>query len=160
MFVNDVIDMFEIGENVTRVGIATFSSHVYREFYLNQYYDKEQIKTAVGRIIQRQGYSTNTGRAIWHMRKRMFSTRHGSRPNVAKVGNEIGLLFLLLTSLFLTLSLFQQQQQQQQLEANNSLQLVILHFLYLPWFHIFAPANCHLHSALRLKAIKHLHTNT
>ena len=84
-FVNDVIDMFEVGENVTRIGIATFSSHIYREFYLDEYYDKDQIKSAVNRIHQRQGYSTNTGMAIWHMRKRMFSKRHGSRRNVAKV---------------------------------------------------------------------------
>lgn len=85
-FVNDVIDMFEVGENVTRVGIASFSSHVYREFHLDDYFDKESMKRAVNRIVQRQGYSTNTGTAIWHMRKRMFSERHGSRPGVAKVG--------------------------------------------------------------------------
>ena len=84
-FVDDVINMFEIGENVTRVGIATFSSHVYREFHLNRYYDKDEMRRAIHRIRQRQGYSTNTGMAIWHMRKRMFSMRHGSRSGVAKV---------------------------------------------------------------------------
>ncbi|WAR02588.1 COLA1-like protein [Mya arenaria] len=85
-FVNNVISMFKIASNVTRVGITTFSSQVHREFYLNSYFSKDSMRSRVSSIRQTHGYHTNTGLAIWHMRHRMFSPRRGSRPDVAKIG--------------------------------------------------------------------------
>lgn len=85
VFVNDVIRMFEIADNVTRVGVTTFSSHVHGEIYLDDYFDKDDLTTAVSRIRQRHGFSTNTGLALWHMRRRMFAEKRGGRKNVAKV---------------------------------------------------------------------------
>ncbi|KAH3890751.1 hypothetical protein DPMN_014839 [Dreissena polymorpha] len=85
-FVNDVIGMFEIAENVTRVAVSTFSSQVNRIFFLDTYVDKWSIQRQVSSIRQEHGYITNTGMAILHMRHRMFSDQHGARPGVAKIG--------------------------------------------------------------------------
>lgn len=75
------------GRLTTSYGIISngFSSQVYREFYLNDFYDKDDIRDAINDITQRQGFSTNTGLAIWHMRRRMFTKRRGAREGVSKV---------------------------------------------------------------------------
>ncbi|XP_071117256.1 matrilin-4-like [Haliotis cracherodii] len=71
-FVTDVVDMFDIGPNNTRVGVATFSSYYYPQFGLDRYEDKEQLKQAILRIPY-MGGNTLTGTAIRYMREKAFA---------------------------------------------------------------------------------------
>ncbi|XP_061189713.1 collagen alpha-3(VI) chain-like isoform X2 [Saccostrea echinata] len=85
-FVKDVISMFQIGENTTRVGVLTYSSNVNREFYLDKFHTKEDVLSAIGRISQMHGYATHTNKAIKFMREKMFSVNHGAREDVPQIG--------------------------------------------------------------------------
>ncbi|XP_067667262.1 cartilage matrix protein-like [Haliotis asinina] len=71
-FVSEVVDLFDIGPNKTRVGVATFSSRYYPQFGLDKYEDKEQLKKAILRIPY-MGGNTHTGTAIRYMRERAFA---------------------------------------------------------------------------------------
>ncbi|XP_046581539.1 cartilage matrix protein-like [Haliotis rubra] len=71
-FVSDVVDLFDIGPNNTRVGVATFSSLYYPQFGLDTYEDKEQLKKAILRIPY-MGGNTLTGTAIRYMREKAFA---------------------------------------------------------------------------------------
>lgn len=84
-FVSNVVDMFQIGHNEIRVGVAIFSSKVYPQFRLIDYPTKRSLQKAIRLIQQRHG-DTNTASAIRHMRKRMFKKRQGARRNVPHVG--------------------------------------------------------------------------
>ncbi|XP_046581489.1 cartilage matrix protein-like [Haliotis rubra] len=71
-FVSDVVDLFDIGPNNTRVGVATFSSLYYPQFGLDTYEDKEQLKKAILEIPY-MGGNTLTGTAIRYMREKAFA---------------------------------------------------------------------------------------
>ncbi|XP_021344236.1 integrin alpha-1-like [Mizuhopecten yessoensis] len=77
--------MFQIGENRTRIGLATYSSDVHTEFHLNENFDRPSLHQSLSRVRQRRGFVTNTKLAIWTMRRKMFSERRGARPGVVKV---------------------------------------------------------------------------
>lgn len=85
-FVKDVVSMFQVDVNHTRIGIVTYGSRVRREFYLNEFLTKPGVLSAIDRIRQMQGYATHTHRAIKFMRQTMFTTEKGARADVAKIG--------------------------------------------------------------------------
>lgn len=85
-FVKDVVSMFQVDVNHTRIGIVTYGSRVRREFYLNEFLTKPGVLSAIDRIRQMQGYATHTPRAIKFMRQTMFTTEKGARADVAKIG--------------------------------------------------------------------------
>lgn len=87
-FVRDVVSMFQIGENMTRIGVATYSNKVNTEFYLDEYYDSSDLLKALRTVSYGSGDETDTASAIKHMRKELFSPSHGSRSNheVSKIG--------------------------------------------------------------------------
>lgn len=85
-FVKDVVSMFEIEENTTRIGVVTYGSNIRREFYLNEFSTKSGVLSAINRIRQMRGYATHTNKALKFMRERMFSATHGARENVARIG--------------------------------------------------------------------------
>lgn len=85
-FVKDVVSMFQVDVNQTRIGIVTYGSSVRREFYLNEFPTKQGVLSAIDRIRQMQGYATHTHSAIKFMRQTMFATEKGARDDVARVG--------------------------------------------------------------------------
>ncbi|XP_060066993.1 cartilage matrix protein-like [Ylistrum balloti] len=84
-FINEVVDMFQIGQNRTRISLATYSTNVHVEFHLNENYERQSLRQALSGVRQRRGFITNTKLAIWTMRKKMFSEHNGARPGVVKV---------------------------------------------------------------------------
>ena len=75
-FIEAIISSFEIAENLTKVGIVTFSDKSHVEFDLNKYKEEKNMKTAVNSIKQILG-GTNTASAITEMSD-LFK---GGRPN-------------------------------------------------------------------------------
>ena len=85
-FVKEVVGMFQIGADKTRVGVTTYSHDVFTEIRLNEHFDKESLQDAVSRVRKRRGFRTRTGLALTHMRKRLFTEEYGARDGVVKVG--------------------------------------------------------------------------
>ncbi|XP_050408316.1 collagen alpha-1(XII) chain isoform X5 [Patella vulgata] len=85
-FVQNIVSMFNIGENYTQVGMATFNRHTDLQFHLNTYHKKEDLIEAIGLVEETYGDATNTADAVRFMRREMFSPRHGSRKGVPRVG--------------------------------------------------------------------------
>ncbi|ESO97407.1 hypothetical protein LOTGIDRAFT_115133, partial [Lottia gigantea] len=85
-FVQNIVSMFRIGEQWTRVGLATFNSKVQVQFQLNSYLNKTALLEAIGNVEETYGDATDTASAVRYMRKYMFSKRHGSRKKVPRVG--------------------------------------------------------------------------
>ncbi|CAG2243895.1 unnamed protein product [Mytilus edulis] len=77
-FVEQVVDKFPISENEVRVGLLTFSYHVYPAFNLNTYVDKKSLKHGIKRVAY-VGEGTHTAEAIAYARDKMFSTQNGGR---------------------------------------------------------------------------------
>ena len=73
-FVSDIdIDAGEI-----RIGLLTYNTRPYIQFYLNEHRTKSELLTAIDRVQYRLG-STNTAQAIKSARTRMFTTGRGAR---------------------------------------------------------------------------------
>ena len=85
-FVKDVVSMFQIDTNTTRIGIVTYASSVQEEFYLDEFLSKHGVMAAIDRIGQMRGFATHKNRAIRIMRQKMFAKEHGARDGVARIG--------------------------------------------------------------------------
>ncbi|ESP00553.1 hypothetical protein LOTGIDRAFT_112071, partial [Lottia gigantea] len=83
-FVANVVDKFTISPNKTRVGLAVFSTGYRQLIALDQYYDKEDIKTAIKNIPYMTG-DTYTDRALNKMRTEAFHANN-VREGVIKIG--------------------------------------------------------------------------
>jgi collagen type VI alpha len=59
MFVENITEQFEIGEDHTRVSLVTFGTGSHNEFYLNQYYNKTQLLSQIAKAHYPNG-ETNT----------------------------------------------------------------------------------------------------
>lgn len=79
-FIKDVIDMFNVGVNETRVGLVRFSTRARVGFNLKNYHDKKNLGRAID-DIQQAGGNTNTGEALRIARDYSFATRQGGRPD-------------------------------------------------------------------------------
>lgn len=77
-FVQQVVDKFPISEDEVRVGLLTFSYHVYPAFNLNTYVDKKSLKHGIKRVAY-VGEGTHTAEAIAYARDKMFSAQNGGR---------------------------------------------------------------------------------
>ena len=76
-FMTDLIGSFKISQELVRVGVAQFSSHPKKEFYLNQFYTAEEVtKNILDMVQQKEG--TMIGRALDFI-KTYFQTSAGSR---------------------------------------------------------------------------------
>ena len=60
-FVRDLVNEFDIGSSKVRVGVQKYSSGTNTEFHLNQYYDRNTVKSKVMGVVFTGG-TTNTGR--------------------------------------------------------------------------------------------------
>ncbi|XP_067023578.1 protocadherin Fat 4-like isoform X2 [Acropora muricata] len=79
-FVKNVVDFFNIGKAGTHVAVVTYSTNTKLEFNLKAYYTKSSIKTAVGKISYRGGW-TYTANSLDYVRKNIFATSQGMRPD-------------------------------------------------------------------------------
>lgn len=83
-FVQDLMKPADIDNGNVRVGLLTYSTDVYTQFYLNEYNSKSAIINAIGNVPYNYG-STNTADAMKSMRTEMFSTARGDRPDVDNI---------------------------------------------------------------------------
>ncbi|KAK7450507.1 hypothetical protein BaRGS_00039938 [Batillaria attramentaria] len=60
VFVQDLVNDFDIGSNTIRVGVEKYESKSYTEFNLNAYYVKSTMVSVIGNIYYSRG-GTNTG---------------------------------------------------------------------------------------------------
>ncbi|KAK7494669.1 hypothetical protein BaRGS_00014067, partial [Batillaria attramentaria] len=84
VFVEDVINSFEVGKNKVRVGILKYSDSARTEFNLNDFYNETELNETISKIVYTMG-QTNTGNALDHLRTDMFTPENGDRPNVPNV---------------------------------------------------------------------------
>lgn len=68
VFVQNVIDFFDIGVNGTHAAVVTFSTYPKIEFNLYEYMNKIDMKAAVSRIVYNAGF-TYTADAVETTRK-------------------------------------------------------------------------------------------
>ena len=84
-FMNNVVRSFDIGQDMVRIGVATFGNNVYPQFQLNTFFNKDEVLRQIDRIPF-MDQSTNTPEALRYMRQTMFTARNGDRafvPNSA-----------------------------------------------------------------------------
>ncbi|CAL1535306.1 unnamed protein product, partial [Lymnaea stagnalis] len=84
-FVRSVAAMFQIGRNLTQVGMGTFGDRPFLQFGLDVYLTKASLLRAIRNVKKSDGLSTATDKAISFLRKFMFQTRFGARTNVPHV---------------------------------------------------------------------------
>ncbi|XP_022620988.1 integrin alpha-2 [Seriola dumerili] len=82
-FLQKLIPALDIGPKNTQVSVIQYAVDPKFEFTLNQYKNKEDVISAVSRITQVYGHSTNTFKAIQYASKQGFD--RGGRPGAAKV---------------------------------------------------------------------------
>ena len=78
-FISDFVELFDIGQENTRVGLIQYSDQIRHEFDLNQYSDKNSLLQAIAQTQYLTGL-TRTGAAIQHMVQEGFAQRRGARP--------------------------------------------------------------------------------
>ncbi|TDH11238.1 hypothetical protein EPR50_G00058700 [Perca flavescens] len=81
-FTTTLVDSFEVGEKLVRIGLCQFSDNPKDEFYLNKYYNKEDLNTQILKVDYTGGNSY-LGRALDHV-KDYFEESRGSRDQVPK----------------------------------------------------------------------------
>ena len=80
-FLNQLVDLFEIGQDKTRVAAVIFSEKVELEFPLNAYSNAESVKRAISDMVQLK-HETNTAEAFKVTREQCFNVANGDRPKV------------------------------------------------------------------------------
>ncbi|XP_039661145.1 collagen alpha-6(VI) chain-like [Perca fluviatilis] len=81
-FTTTLVDNFEVGEKLVHIGLCQFSDEPKDEFYLNKYYNKEDLNTQILEVDYTGG-NTYLGRALDHV-KEYFEESRGSRDQVPK----------------------------------------------------------------------------
>ena len=84
LFVNQLINFFDLGPNLYQVGVSTFSSDVHTYLKLGSTNDKTQIFSTVGNISPSRGM-TFLGKALTYILREGFNAAGGSRNDAAKV---------------------------------------------------------------------------
>lgn len=83
-FTWSTVKELEVDSGNYRVGLMTFSDRANREFNLNSYTNKEDLKKAISRTTYIYG-RTNTADAFLMARQDMFVQSYGDRPDVPNV---------------------------------------------------------------------------
>uniref|UniRef100_A0A8C9QZD6 Matrilin 3b n=1 Tax=Scleropages formosus TaxID=113540 RepID=A0A8C9QZD6_SCLFO len=87
IFLSDMVDTLEIGQEATRVAVVNYASTVQIEFMLKMYFSKVDLKQALTRI-EPLSTGTMTGLAIKTAMEKVFAEESGARPrstNISKV---------------------------------------------------------------------------
>ena len=80
-FLAQLIDLFTIGPDATRVGVVVFSDDVYLAFSLDTYTDAQSIKDAIINLAY-LGQRTNTPEGFKVAREQCFNPTNGDSRNV------------------------------------------------------------------------------
>ena len=80
-FLSNLVDLFSIGTDATRVGAVVFSEDVRLVFSLDTYTDAQSIKDAILGLAY-LGQTTNTPEGLRVTREQCFNQGNGDRPNV------------------------------------------------------------------------------
>lgn len=83
-FVSNVINVFDVSKNMTRIGIVSFSNWAFLDFHLNTYTTKHEVRQAVFRIRQIRG-DTNTAAALRYIQDTSFKPQHGAREGIPHI---------------------------------------------------------------------------
>lgn len=83
-FLSQLVALFDVKTDKTRVGMVTFSTDTKVQFYLDTYDSQEKVRNAI-LAVKQEGGVTNTHLALQKVRKEMLSEKHGSRPDVSRV---------------------------------------------------------------------------
>ncbi|TDH11239.1 hypothetical protein EPR50_G00058710 [Perca flavescens] len=81
-FTTTLVDSFEVGEKLVHIGLCKFSDNPKDEFYLNKYYNKEDLNTQILNVDYTGG-DTYLGKALDNI-KDYFEESRGSRDKVPK----------------------------------------------------------------------------
>ena len=73
IFVQDIIGVFHVAPEITRIGMLTFGDGPQDWFKLSAYATEEDVKAAVGDATQSRG-GTNTAAALMETRTKYFSS--------------------------------------------------------------------------------------
>ena len=82
-FVSDVVDIFDIGPDKTRIGVVLFSDGIHPIIHLNNDLSKDLLKQRIIDATYLQG-GTRTGGALRYIRQRGFSKEY-ARSSVAHI---------------------------------------------------------------------------
>ncbi|XP_067844020.1 collagen alpha-3(VI) chain-like [Heptranchias perlo] len=78
-FLSKVVDTLDVGSDKIRVGVVQYSDDPRVNFYLNSHTTKQDVKEAINNLRQIGGRRTNTGAALDHVTKNIFTRSAGSR---------------------------------------------------------------------------------
>ncbi|OWF49641.1 cartilage matrix protein-like [Mizuhopecten yessoensis] len=84
-FVQQVIDYLDVSVDLTHVGALTFSNNATMRFPLNQFTNKDELKSAV-KAIDWRGGNTFTNEALKMLKNDGFAVANGARKGVAHIG--------------------------------------------------------------------------
>lgn len=82
-FVNDVVDIFDVAPDKTRVGLVAYSDGIHPRIFLDSYFNKAILRTVINNTRHLTG-GTNTGGAIKFVREEGFSADR-ARTDVAHI---------------------------------------------------------------------------
>ncbi|XP_056003035.1 cartilage matrix protein-like isoform X1 [Ostrea edulis] len=82
-FISNFTSNFEVGPDKAQFAAVTFSTSVYKNFYLNEHQDQASVLDAINKIAYRDG-ETYTDLGLNYVRQNVLTDIHGSRSNVAK----------------------------------------------------------------------------
>lgn len=74
-----VVDKLDVGLDKVRVSVVQYSDDPKREFLLNEYSTKEEVRQAVSRLRSKGGNRLNTGRALEWVSRNIYQRSAGSR---------------------------------------------------------------------------------
>ena len=80
-FLSELVDVFTVGLDATRIGAVVFSEQVRLVFSLDTYGDAQSVKDAINNIAY-LGQTTNTPEGLRVTREECFNTANGDRPAV------------------------------------------------------------------------------
>uniref|UniRef100_A0A674N2Y8 Collagen type XIV alpha 1 chain n=1 Tax=Takifugu rubripes TaxID=31033 RepID=A0A674N2Y8_TAKRU len=85
MFLENLVDAFDVGIDKTRIGLAQYSGDPRIEWHLNAYSTKDAVIDAV-RNLPYKGGNTLTGLALNFILENCFKPESGSREGLPKIG--------------------------------------------------------------------------
>uniref|UniRef100_A0A672ZAW4 Collagen, type XIV, alpha 1a n=1 Tax=Sphaeramia orbicularis TaxID=375764 RepID=A0A672ZAW4_9TELE len=85
MFLENLVDAFDVGIDKTRIGLAQYSGDPRIEWHLNAFTTKDAVIDAVKNLPYKGG-NTLTGLALTYILENCFKPESGSRVGVPKIG--------------------------------------------------------------------------
>ncbi|XP_068425396.1 collagen alpha-1(XIV) chain isoform X1 [Clinocottus analis] len=85
MFLENLVDAFDVGIDKTRIGLAQYSGDPRIEWHLNAFSTKDAVIDAVKNLPYKGG-NTLTGLALTYILEHCFKPESGSRVGIPKIG--------------------------------------------------------------------------